>query len=139
MYVAYNVAATLVSVPAGHVNDRRGPVLVLAVGALLFCAADLGFAIASLPSLAVAFVLAGIAIGCIETAQHAAVATLAPPDIRGSAFGVLAAAQSFGNFAASAVAGLQWTFVSPFAAFLYLAFWMLVGAGVTIRARAGAH
>ena len=133
MYVAYNVAATLVSVPAGHVSDRRGPVLVLAVGALLFCAADFGFAIASLPFLAVGFVLAGIAIGCIETAQHAAVASLAPPDIRGSAFGVLAAAQSFGNFASSAMAGLLWTFVSPFAAFLYLAFWMLVGAGVTVR------
>jgi MFS family permease len=139
MYVAYNVAATLVSVPAGHINDRRGPVLVLAVGALLFCTADLGFAIGGLPLLAVGFVLAGIAIGCIETAQHAAVAALAPQDIRGSAFGVLAAAQSFGNFASSAVAGLLWTFVSPCAAFLYLAFWMLVGAGVTIRARAGAH
>jgi len=34
--------------------------------------------------------------------------------------------QSFGNLAASAVAGALWTVVSPRAAFLYLAAWMLV-------------
>jgi hypothetical protein len=47
-------------------------------------------------------------------------------DIRGSAFGTLAATQSLGNFAASAVAGLLWTTVSPRAAFLYLAARMLI-------------
>ena len=51
------------------------------------------------------FVAAGVAIGCVETAEHAAVAALAPDEIRGSAFGLLAAVQSFGNFVASAVAG----------------------------------
>lgn len=48
------------------------------------------------------------------------------PSIRGSAFGLLAAVQSFGNLAASAIAGLLWTVVSPGAAFAYLATWMLV-------------
>lgn len=41
-----------------------------------------------------------------------------------TAFGVLAAIQSLGNFAASAVAGLIWTLVSAQAAFIYLAIWM---------------
>jgi hypothetical protein len=36
--------------------------------------------------------------------------------------------QSFGNLAASAVAGALWTLVSPRAAFLYLGAWMLVSA-----------
>ena len=36
---------------------------------------------------------------------------------------VIAAVQSFGNLAASAVAGLLWTTVSP-RAFLYLTAWM---------------
>ena len=40
------------------------------------------------------------------------------------AFGLLAAVQSFGNLAASAVAGLLWTAVSPRLAFSYLAAWM---------------
>jgi hypothetical protein len=52
-------------------------------------------------------------IGCVETAEHAAVAALAPVELRGSAFGLLAAVQSFGNLAASAIAGLLWTLASP--------------------------
>ena len=53
-------------------------------------------------------------------------ATLAPEPIRGSAFGLLAATQSAGNLAASVVAGILWTAVSPRAAFLWLSAWMLV-------------
>ena len=55
----------------------------------------------------------GMGIGCVETAEHAAVARSPPSRSRGSAFGLLAAAQSFGNLAASAIAGLLWTLVSP--------------------------
>jgi hypothetical protein len=37
----------------------------------------------------------------VETGEHVAVAALAPVELRGSAFGLVAAAQSFGNLAAS--------------------------------------
>jgi hypothetical protein len=84
----------------------------------------------------VLFVLAGIAVGFVETAQSAAVATLAPPDLRGSAFGALASMQSFANLAASAIAGGLWTLVSPRAAFLYLASWMLVSLAALVATRA---
>jgi hypothetical protein len=67
-----------------------------------------------------------VAIGCVETAEHAAVAALAPVELRGSAFGLLAAVQSFGNLAASAIAGLLWTFASPRVAFAYLVAWMVL-------------
>ena len=70
------------------------------------------------------FLLAGIGIGCAETAEHPAIATYAPTDISGSAFGLLAATQSFGNLAASLGAGLLWTAFSPSSAFTYLAIWM---------------
>lgn len=76
--------------------------------------------------LGVAFALAGIGIGCAETAEHAAVAAFAPPGIRGSAFGLLATVQAIGNVAASAIAGLLYTVVSPTMAFAYLAVWMLI-------------
>src|SRR5829696_3996679 len=126
LYVAYNVAATLASVPAGRLGDRRGTVLVLALGVGLFGLAYAGFAAGPTSVLALApwFIAAGVAIGCVETAEHAAVAALAPVDLRGSAFGLLAAVQSFGNLAASAIAGLLWTAVSPRLAFSYLAAWM---------------
>jgi MFS family permease len=127
LYTAYNVAATAASIPAGRWADRRGHVLVLIAGVAAFFAAYLGFALAGgVLVLLISFLIAGVAIGCIETAEHAAVASLAAPSLRGSAFGLLAAVQSLGNFAASAIAGLLWTVVSPFVAFVYLAGWMLV-------------
>jgi MFS family permease len=36
LYVAYNVAAAVASVPAGRLGDRRGAVLVLVLGVVLF-------------------------------------------------------------------------------------------------------
>ena len=136
LYAAYNLAATLASVPAGRLVDRRGAVLVLAVGIAAFGVAYLGFALtgASIAILAVCFVVAGVAIGCVETAEHAAVAGLAADDIRGSAFGLLAAVQSFGNFAASAIAGVLWSVVSPTAGLLYAAALMAIALASLGRA-----
>ncbi|HEX2774971.1 MAG TPA: hypothetical protein VHN18_21460, partial [Micromonosporaceae bacterium] len=76
---AYNLAATLVSIPAGRFGDRRGAVLVLVLGVTLFGLAYAGFAVgpASVLALAPWFLAAGVAIGCVETAEHAAVAALA--------------------------------------------------------------
>jgi MFS family permease len=128
LYTAYNIAAALISVPAGRHGDRRRPVEVLAGGTIAFAIAYLVLALtgASMIVLAIGFVLAGIGIGCVETAEHAAVAVLAAENLRGSAFGLLATAQSLGNFVASSIAGLLWSLVSPTAAFIYAAAWMLI-------------
>jgi MFS family permease len=128
LYAGYNLAATLVAVPGGHVSDRRGVVLVLALSAAAFAVAFLGFAVvgAGIVGLALLFALAGAGKGMGETAVSAAVAAFAPAELRGSAFGLVAALQAFANMAASAVAGLLWTLVSPEAAFVYLAAWGLV-------------
>jgi MFS family permease len=125
LYAGYNAAATVASLPAGRMSDRWGPIGVLMAGIFCFLVAYLGFAV-SVPSIVVltaSFVVAGLAIGCIETSEHAAVAALAPVDLRGSAFGLLATVQSFGNIVASGIAGLLWTLLSPTVAFVYLAVW----------------
>lgn len=131
LYVVYNIAATVASFPAGGFSDRlgrRGPLLVTAAGVAAFLAAYVLFAVAEpvIVLLGVAFALAGVGIGCAETAEHAAVAAFAPEEIRGSAFGLLATVQAVGNVAASVVAGLLYTFASPTIAFGYLAVWMLI-------------
>ena len=128
LYAVYNAAAMVISVPAGHVTDRRGATAVLVVGAFGALAAFVGFALAgtSLALLGALFALAGTGKGAVETAQGAGVALFAPPDLLGSAFGALATIQSFANLAASVVAGALWTLVSPRAAFLYLAGWAAV-------------
>jgi len=128
LYVGYNAAGTIASLPGGHLSDRRSATHSLVIGAGAFLVAYLVFA-ASGPGILVlltAFVLAGVGIGFVETAEAAAVASMADESIRGSAFGLLAGAQSLGNFAASAIAGILWTVLSPTAAFLWLSAWMLV-------------
>jgi MFS family permease len=124
LYIAYNAAAAIASM-GGHLGDRTGNVPVLALGVGCFGIAYLGLALVgpSIAILAICFVMAGIAIGFVETAEHAAVAEHAPVGFRGSAFGALAAVQSLGNFAASALAGLLWTLISARAAFIYLVAW----------------
>lgn len=135
LYVGYNAAATLTSVPAGRHSDRTTPRRTLSFGVIAFAGAyaGLAFHLDSWPALLPAFVLAGVGIGCVETAEHAAVAARAPAHIRGSAFGLLAAVQSFGNFAASGIAGLLWTVASPSWAFAYLAACMVVAAVILTR------
>jgi predicted MFS family arabinose efflux permease len=140
LYVAYNVAATVASVPAGRLGDRRGAVLVLALGVGLF-----GSPMPASPP-------AGQASwpwppGSSLPGWPSAVSRRpSTPPLRlwrrsscgGSAFGLLAAVQSFGNLAASAIAGLLWTAASPAVAFGYLAGWMglaLVGLLATARSR----
>lgn len=115
LYVGYNVVATVVSLVAGHLTDRRSPALVLALGAGAFAIAYLGLAVDTASWLALLpwFVAAGVGIGAVETAEHAAVAAAAPDHARGSAFGLLAATQSVGNLVASVGAGLIWTAASP--------------------------
>lgn len=122
LYIVYNLVATLSSLVGGRMTDRAGAVVVLAAGTACFALAYGGFA-ATGPQIVVlgaAFGLAGLGIGLVETAENAAVAIHAPDEIRGSAFGLLAAVQSGGNFIASGLAGVLWSLLSPEVAFLYL-------------------
>jgi MFS family permease len=129
-------AARLVSeLGQRHRVGARGPLLLSAAGVTAFLLAYLLFATAgpTIALLAVAFVLAGVGIGCVETAEHAAVAALAPVELRGSSFGLLATMQAVGNLTASAIAGLLYTLASPAVAFGYLAAWMLIALVLLIR------
>lgn len=140
LYTLYNLAATVASVPAGRSGDRRGHARVLAIGVGCFLLAYLGLAATgdNIALLGACFALAGVAIGLVETAEHASVADLAPDRIRGSAFGMLAAVQSFGNLAASAVAGLLWTLASPTVAFGYAAALMAIALALLTFKRVAA-
>jgi MFS family permease len=141
LYAGYNLAAVVASFLGGRLGDRRGMMLVFGLGAAAFAVGYAGLASSgsSIALIALFFAFAGIGIGFAETAESAAVAGLAPSEVVGSAFGLLAAVQSFGNFAASAVAGGLWTLVSPRAAFTYLAAWMLVSLAALTLVSSGAR
>lgn len=140
LYVGYNVAATLSSIAAGRIADRVGARPVLAAGVAAFAVAYALFGLVGPTAflLGAAFVVAGVAIGAVETAENAAVASLAPAHQRGSAFGLLAGIQAMGDFVASAMIGLVWTLAGPSVAFGVAVAAMLgsLAALATLRPRA---
>ena len=115
-------------------SGKSGAPQLLAAGAVLFAAGCAWLAAGSDQALVLlpAFVLAGLGIGRGETAQSAAAAILAPEQLRGSAFGLLATVQSAGDLIASAVAGLLWTAISPAAAFTCLGAAMAIAAALIL-------
>jgi MFS family permease len=126
VYAAHNLAASVVALIGGAWIDRRGPRLVLGVGAAAYLLAYAGFALPlhAWPLLLVLFCLAGGGIGLAEPAESALVAQLLPDRLRGSGFGLLGGLQSAGDFLSSATVGLLYAAVSPAAGFVYAAVWM---------------
>ena len=94
---------------AGMVADRIGPRWVIAAGAACYA---LGFALLSLAaSTATLYLGLGVMVGLALSATSyvvilGAVAQVVPAERRGSAFGIITAAGSFGTFAV--VPGMQW-------------------------------
>jgi MFS family permease len=140
LYIAYNAVAALASVPGGKLGDHRGSLPVLTLGTVAFAASFVGFAVTGpqIVVLALCFAAAGVGLAFAETAENHAVASHAALELRGPAFGALATLQSLGNFAASAIAGLLFTVVSPRAAFIYLAVWMVVAVVAFVGVRGSA-
>lgn len=117
--VAMNVAYAASSYPAGALSDRLGRRALLGVGFGVLVAADLVLALAP----GVAAVLAGVALwglhlGLTQGLFAALVADLAPPRLRGSAFGAFHLTTGATTLAASVLAGALWDGLGPDATFL---------------------
>ncbi|MGV8977817.1 MAG: MFS transporter [Cellulomonas sp.] len=127
LYAAHNAAATVAALFGGRLIDRSSPRRVFTIGAAVYVAAYVVFAWQqhSVLVLLGAFVLAGVGIGCAETAESTMVAMMLPDRLRGNGFGVLGLVQSVGDLGASLVVGILWTVVSPVLAFGYAGAWML--------------
>jgi MFS family permease len=137
LYAAHNAAAMVAALAGGYVIDRVNPRFALGAGAFVYVLAYATFAWEQhgWPLLLAAFVLAGVGIGCAEAAQTTMVALSLPDRLRGNGYGVLGLVQSLGDIGASVVAGLIWAVVSPTAAFLYVAAWMVAALAASAFVR----
>ncbi|MBI5624161.1 MAG: MFS transporter [Elusimicrobia bacterium] len=121
-YVGYNIVYALAAMPAGWLSDHIGRRKTLACGLLIFSGVYLGFGLASsLSALWLLFAAYGLYAAFTENVAKAMVADLSVSSNRGTAMGVFQGSTGVLAFAASGMAGLLWTHVSPSAPFILAA------------------
>jgi MFS family permease len=136
--VAMNVAYSLSAYPVGALSDRVNRVSLLLIGFALLLCANLMLAGSGNPlALGIGIVLWGLHMGFTQGLLASLVADTAPPELRGTGFGVFNMASGVALLVASVVAGALWDSVGPSATFLAGAAITAVslGALVTLRLR----
>ena len=124
--VAMNAIYAGVAYPAGVLADRMSHRALLAIGLVVLVIADLLLAGArDWPLLLAGVALWGVHMGLTQGLLAAMVADTAPPDLRGTAFGMFNLASGIAMLIASAVAGLLWDRLGAGATFL-------TGAGLSV-------
>jgi len=129
--VVMNIVYSLAAYPAGVLSDRYNRLTVLIIGFALLIAADLVLALSSsLIGIAIGVALWGLHMGVTQGLLATLVADTAPPDLRGTAYGVFNLLVGLALLAASILAGALWDSLGPQATFL-------AGAGFTALALVG--
>lgn len=131
VFVLMNLIYALAAYPAGVLSDRIDRSTVLIVGLVVLIAADVTLALAqSIPGVALGVIAWGLHMGFTQGLLATLVADTAPPELRGTAFGVFNLAGGAAVLAASIIAGALWDAVGPKGTFL-------AGAGFTTIALVG--
>ena len=117
--VAMNVTYSGVSYPMGRLSDRIDRRALLVAGSAVLALADGVLALASGPvGLLAGVLLWGLHMGMTQGLFAALVADAAPPEIRGTAFGLFHLSSGVALLGASVLAGELWAHFGPAATFL---------------------
>jgi MFS family permease len=114
-----NVVYALAAYPAGVLSDRFNRLTILIIGFALLIAADLTLAFSDgLLGVMLGVVLWGLHMGFTQGLLATLVADTAPPELRGTAFGVFNLLGGLALLTASVVAGVLWDQLGAQATFL---------------------
>jgi len=117
--VVMNVFYALAAYPAGVLSDNGSRIKMLIIGLVLLVTADLVLALVpGLIGVAVGVMLWGLHMGFSQGLLSALVADTAPPELRGTAFGMFNLMTGVALLAASIIAGALWDALGPKATFL---------------------
>ncbi|MGO9359012.1 MAG: MFS transporter [Xanthobacteraceae bacterium] len=117
--VLMNVVYAAAAYPAGVLSDRADRITILGVGFALLVAGDVVLGVTSgLAGVAAGVALWGLHMGLTQGLLATLVADTAPPELRGTAFGIFNLLCGFAILAASMIAGAIWDAVGPRTTFL---------------------
>jgi len=117
--VAMNIVYALSAWPAGALSDRVGRFGLLTAGFAILIIADLVLAFApNVTAVVLGAALWGLHMGLTQGILASLVADTAPPDLRGTAFGMFNLAAGIATVAASVIAGGLWDAVGPQVTFM---------------------
>jgi MFS family permease len=117
--VVMNVAYAFSAWPAGALSDRIGRFGVLSMGFALLLMADLFLALGgNIGVVLLGAVLWGLHMGLTQGLLSALVADTAPPELRGTAFGMFNLVTGLAMLMASVIAGSLWDNIGPRGTFL---------------------
>ncbi len=134
--VVLNIAYALSAYPAGALSDRMDRSGLLILGLVLLVAADLVLALSSgLWGVMAGVVLWGLHMGFAQGILAALLADSAPPELRGTAFGVFNLVTGVALLAASVIAGLLWDVFGARSTFLAGAVFSLLAIGGLVALR----
>ncbi|HXW18901.1 MAG TPA: MFS transporter [Roseiarcus sp.] len=130
--VFMNIAYSASALPVGILSDRFGRVTILMIGLLLLTLADVVLAVAtSVIGVGAGVALWGLHMGFTQGMLATLVADTAPPELRGTAFGLFHLVTGAATLLASVIAGALWQMAGPEGAFLAgAAFALLTLAGL---------
>lgn len=117
--VLMNVVYALAAYPVGILSDRVNRVTLLFIGFAVLIAADLTLGLASgIAGVAIGVTLWGLHMGFTQGVLSTLVADAAPPELRGTAFGMFNLVSGAALLAASLIAGGLWDFAGPAGTFI---------------------
>ena len=120
IYAAFNLAAALISYPAGALSDKLGRKAVLLAAIAIFACVYLGFALTgNLTVIAGLFVAYGLYQGMFRAVGKALAADFVPAQLRASGVGWYSTTYGLLQLFASVVAGLLWDRIGHQSVFLY--------------------
>lgn len=138
--VVMNIAYSLASYPAGVLSDTMDRKSILIAGLLMLVIADLVLAYAATPlGVGIGVVLWGLHMGLTQGLLATLVADTAPPELRGTAFGMFNLVTGLTMLLASVIAGGLWDLIGPKGTFLAGALFAGVAMAGLLVARSNDH
>lgn len=134
--VVMNIVYTASAWPAGALSDSIGRYRLLVIGFALLILADLVLAFGgNVLTVMIGVAFWGLHMGLTQGLLAALVADTAPPELRGTAFGVFNLVSGIALLVASILAGALWDVIGPDATFLAGAVFTAVALAVLPLAR----